>query len=495
LRDAWKDAFGSNAQVGYHSIVRHPELFRHPTIIEGLVHPLFIALLAYRLGGPVTAANTATAHQWKLPDQSKSEVQVNNFHIEGDDGDIFNDHRVTLVWEESDISTNTIGEHHIFQSGDATPRMLAMASPIKSDRHSTLLTVLYDSKNAALAYECQEQTVIRKSISLDFHVNAVSDDVIHLLHCREPDELEYEDLTLAELVTNFPNSNYYNHFHRLLFSPESLQAIVEKLLSIDIAAPKLPPQTQSDFQQRLDTYSRENIFHIPPQILSLEKDLLVSGTFSSVESFLELLSVKAQRDAHLPIGSDLFPHDAVDQSREWARKFLRDSVCHIVSRRLAAYTPALTQSPYTAHDILSTIQLHGLANIITTRCLELVSTGYTDPYHMLPSLPSFATVLGNAINGLKEVQVLAEPWIDERDFQIYRTRCLYLFWCADWLVDYLGKPIEGPFMLREVGIKEMVALRGSVVVMARLLLRNWVAWGLFVEGLPSEGFWVGGSKM
>lgn len=491
LKEAWMDAFGSNAQVGYLSILEHPEILRHPTVSDGLVHPLFIALLAYQLGGPVTAANSATAHQWKLPDQSNSGAPAVNVHLEGDNGDIFSDHRLSLVWEENEKSTNEIGKHHIFPSADARPRTLATASTTKSDNHSTLLTILYDSKNAALAYECQDPTVMRKSISLDLQLDTIDDDINRLLDQEQPDDPQISDLTLLDLLTNFPIPNYNHHFNRLLFSPTSLQTIVEKLLTITITfdAPTHLPPTQtfiSGFQQRFEAHCRENIARIPPQILAMEKDIPISGTHASPYVFISGIITNAMRDSHLPMGADLFPYDAVDESGELARKFFRDQACLVAEPRVAQHAASLTQQPLTARDILSTQQLQNIATMIAARCLELISTGFLDQHNILPSLPSFCSALGNALNGVKETQVTAESQIGDRDFQIYRVRCLYLFWCADWLVDYFGKPVEGPFMLREVSVREMAALREGLVGVARGLLRNWVAWGLFVEGLGAD---------
>jgi hypothetical protein len=142
--------------------------------------------------------------------------------------------------------------------------------------------------------------------------------------------------------------------------------------------------------------------------------------------------------------------------------------------------------------LVSTANLQKYAKMLEQRCLELIGIGFTDDAHRLPSMAALVCAVGNAIHGLKEVQVVTDPWIEESDLQVYRTRCLYLFWCADWLVCYLVKPVAGPFM----AIDEDRAIAGArnlgkeVRQIATVLLRNWVAWGLFVEGLPQGGFFV-----
>jgi hypothetical protein len=39
--------------------------------------------------------------------------------------------------------------------------------------------------------------------------------------------------------------------------------------------------------------------------------------------------------------------------------------------------------------------------------------------------------------------------------------------------------------------KQIFNARGEVTIIARMLLRKWLAWALFVEGLPEGGFWFG----
>jgi hypothetical protein len=185
------------------------------------------------------------------------------------------------------------------------------------------------------------------------------------------------------------------------------------------------------FDQRVKAYKHENHSKIPPAILSMEKDIPISGKYSSTAIFLNHVCFKARRDVHLPLGWDLFPYDTADDGREWARKHLRDSTGERVSQRLAQYSSALMKTPHTTHDLLSTMQLQSLANSIHKRCLELPRDGYIDSLSMLPSVPSLAFALGAAVNGSKEIDITEEPWVDDADSQIFRTRCSYLSLCAD----------------------------------------------------------------
>jgi hypothetical protein len=470
-------------------------ILQQHSIFHGLLHPLVITLLAYQMGGPVNAANTAFAHQWKLPDQSLSESEMGNFHMEGDNGDvlIFDDHRLTLVWEEhSGKLRGTSGNHHLFLSGQGSgAQLLKTASLNESDTVKAPSMIIYNTKSSALVYECQDLEAVRHSISLDFNIHTMTDDVLELLSSSEGTELGLEGVTLADLLLKSPVPRYSNHFHRLLFSHDSLEAIISKLSSIDIPETQpSQPATHQLFLQRLEDYKRDNHSQIPRDILILEKDIPIFGTYNSIAGFLEKLYLKARRDVHLPLGWDLIPQDPVEENREWARKTIRDLSGPFVCHRLAAHVQALTKMPYTPNDLLSTAQLQNLAVGIEKRYLELIGSGFIDEFSVLPSMPSLVAALGKALNGPKEIQECAEPRVDEQDLQMYRTRSLYLFWCADWLENYLGEAVAGPFMMVEVNNKEMVKVKGEMGLMARALLRNWAAWGCFMEVLPRGEFYI-----
>jgi hypothetical protein len=482
-----EDAHPETGQnYGGHLPAYQPRSLCEADLQAELLHPMNIALLAFRMGGPINAANTAYFHRWKLPYQAVHEAQM---HMEGDNDDIFDDHRMTLVWEGNMRSPS--GSHHLFLSGDIIPRKLETAIVDEGGIGDVPVAIIYDSRNAALVYDCQNPEAVRHSISLDFHLNTMTNDMLQILQRPKNDELRLSQLTLGDLVTSFAIPDYNSHFHSLLFSRESLGLIIDRLGSIDVREPKVfRAPARMSFDQRVKAYKHENHSKIPPAILSTEKDIPISGKYSSTAIFFNQVCFKARRDVHLPLGWDLFPNDTADDGREWARKHLRDSTGERVSQRLAQYSSALIKTPHTIHDLLSTMQLQSLANSIHKRCLELARDGYIDSLSILTSVPSLAFALGAAVNGSKEVDITEEPWVDEADCQIFRTRCWYLFLCADWLVDYLGKPTRGPFMLSTLDEKQIGNARGEVTIIARMLLRNWLAWALFVEGLPEGGFWV-----
>jgi hypothetical protein len=85
--------------------------------------------------------------------------------------------------------------------------------------------------------------------------------------------------------------------------------------------------------------------------------------------------------------------------------------------------------------------------MLEQRCLELIGVGFVDDGGHLPSIAALAAAFGEAMNGLKQIQLELEPWVEGADLQVFRTRCLYLFWCAEWLVCYLVKPTPGPYMM------------------------------------------------
>jgi hypothetical protein len=383
------------------------------------------------------------------------------------------------------------GQHHLFLSGDATPQKIIAATSTGGANASNPTTILYDTKNASLVYDCQEAAVIRHSISLDFHLHITPKDELSRLSELRADLSQAEGMELIELLTSCPEEGYEMHFQRLLCNPKSLAAMVQMLSRIDPPAP-CPCSTPSNaaFLKRVDDYKRDNVASIPPETLNFEHDIQVSGIYTTPMVFLQNLTSKACRDVHLPLGWNLFPYETTDDTREVARKYFRDMSEKSVGMRIGAYMSTLMKTPYSPQDLLSTAQLQELAEQIGHASLELITLGYVSIADVLPCIPSFVQALGRALNGPKEAQGRSESWFDESGLHLYRTRCLYLFWCVEFLVDYLGKPIEGPFMMMRMRKADIASIRGQVESLARMLLRNWVAWGLFVEGLPKGGFRV-----
>lgn len=481
---AMDDANGHGGTSLHHSL----ELFEYPSIRHGLLHPLLVALLAYSLGGPVNAANTAFAHAWRLPEASAA--GTHNFYMEGDCGDVFDDLRLTLVWEAGDGQLKGVsGEHHVFLTNDAIPRPLQTICEAGNSGRCSPITIVYAPNNAALCYDCPDPASVRNSLTLDIHLNTITDDELHLLS-DENTEVNMQEMALTKLVTRFPILNYDSHFHRLLFA-DSLNVIIGALSTLDTPIPQSAPEkVQRPLKQRLESYQRDNWDRTPHFIRSMEVDVPITGTYSSPASFLNSLHLKVCIDLHLPIGINLFPQTLLDENLESARKFVRHLPGGFILMRLTQYAPALLQIPYTPQDLVSTASLQFLANSVCHRCFEIMGAGFVDDDSYLPSFAALSSAFGNAINGPKEMQVTLEPWVDNTDFQVFRTRCLYLFWSADWLVCYLGKPKVGPFMVvdLEQARQSLETIRVEVGHTARLLLRNWVAWGMFVEGLPQGGF-------
>ncbi|KAH7070579.1 hypothetical protein BKA63DRAFT_579202 [Paraphoma chrysanthemicola] len=393
-----------------------------------LTEPLNIALLSFHMGGPIKATSTAYySHQWKLPQLPAS--LENTIHTEGDVGDVFDDHRLTLVHETREGGLSGVsGTHHLFWSGDVSPRGLKPAKVNPTPSVQSPVVIIYDSRNAALVYECQDPEATRCSISLDFHLNSPACDFLQVLENPEHDEIALSRLTLGDLLTTYAVPDYDERFRRLLFSPDSLDSIIKRLKDIEVdQAEVLRSPVRPAVEHRIDACKSENQSKIPPSIiLGMATNVRISGSHSSAAMFFDQVSLKVRRDVQLPIGWDLFTQDVGDNIREWARTQLRDNTGERVPQRLAEYLPALMRKSYTPLDLLSTQRLQSLANSVHERCLELACDGYIDSRSMVPSVASFAFALGTAKNGTKEIDGNAEPWVDEVDCQIFRTRCLHL---------------------------------------------------------------------
>lgn len=94
---SWKTTVNEPCALGGKPLHNQSDALRHRNTQAGIIHPLIIAILSFRMGGAINAVCSGYAHQWRLPGQTESAMHVQNFHMEGDVGDMFDDHRVTLV--------------------------------------------------------------------------------------------------------------------------------------------------------------------------------------------------------------------------------------------------------------------------------------------------------------------------------------------------------------------------------------------------------------
>ena len=87
-----------------------------------------------------------------------------------------------MVWETRDGKTRgPSGNHSVFLTGETQPQQLVAVSAQDQDHTYSPVTILYDSSGAALYYDCQDLDAVRKSISLDFHLNVITDNDIQLM--------------------------------------------------------------------------------------------------------------------------------------------------------------------------------------------------------------------------------------------------------------------------------------------------------------------------
>jgi hypothetical protein len=490
----WLDDHGNGLTAAWQSL-KHDNIFGNgrslPTkgpVVQGLFHPLLIALLAYQMGGPVNASLTAQAREWKYPTRSNSEGDsldvLPHFHNEHASDNILSDHRMTLVWEEIEGQIQgESGSHHVYLGQDPEASLLPKATLLESRASSVLSTILYESKDVSIMHECLEDNIIRHSISLDFHRHAIDDEVHRLV--SEPAQIGVTNTNLGKLLLGCSFPQYDERFRKLVFGGKALQAIIDKLssLGMDTSSKSPPLPNQKACKRWVDDYDIENRTAIPQDIRHLEDDVCIAGTCYTNISFMNMLILKARRDVHLPIGADLIPLSSIEDNRESARKYIRNMSSGLVKHRIEQYADVISR-PYSHQDLMTTNDMQAWASFIETIALNTVGLGFVDESSVLVALPAFVSTLGNALNGPKEIEMSPDPTITEKDTQIYRSRCLYLFWCAEWLVGYLGRPVPGPFMLDEADTK-VVQMRGQMALMAEHLLRNWVAWGLLVEKFQS----------
>jgi hypothetical protein len=297
-------------------------------LCDHLLHLLSVALLAYRMGGPLNAGTTPPhAHQWKPSGNLETAVDPQNFYMEGDNESIFADHRITLVWEETNgQARRASGDHHIFLNGNFTESAPLLTASMAHTGHTQAAgAILYDQKNAALVYESQEKDAVRHSLSLDLMLQTADDDLSDLLATTKAAPTK-----LSALLLSHPIPNYGDHFKRLLFALASLEARVEKLSSV-MTAKALPP-TKLNLLRKVNAWLNDDKVYTPASCCR-EYDTKLTSVSTSKDDFLLGLSHKAFRDLHMHIGCESCPKTPLKNSANahgWEFPTCRSTRCRNV---------------------------------------------------------------------------------------------------------------------------------------------------------------------
>ncbi|OAL52949.1 hypothetical protein IQ07DRAFT_584949 [Pyrenochaeta sp. DS3sAY3a] len=245
-----------------------------------------------------------------------------------------------------------------------------------------------------------------------------------------------------------------------------------------------PLPTSEPFSQ---TRSKPNY----PKRLNPVITVPVSGLYTNSKEFLTTLIVKAKSEACLSLGSNLQTWDI-----EAAKGFFENLLDEVYSDRLNDHAAVLTKEEYSDRDLLPTTVMCEAAEAIHKDCQILIALGCRDADSIMPCVAALALSLGKALHENKAehtAEAPAVPSTQSLDFQVFGTRCLYLFWCAEWLSGYLVGSREeneekGMIKYMESAIWNMAAVRRSTACIAGSLLRNWVAWRMFTEEATAQGW-------
>jgi hypothetical protein len=447
------------------------------------LHRLIIAMLAFHMGGAVNAANNVQYRAWKSLGTSGGGMP--DFLVEGDSSDVFDEYRLMLAWELHDKRlTKPSGWFTLMRKGVAQGQSLQNFAPAYQEGPAGPVAVIYNPREAALRYDCQSTRAIRYSVSLDLHVNTVTNEDVDLLSSADFLASKPAALTLWDLVTHFPIPNYDEAFHRLLFADGAFDQALDilALFNVPVEPTQLSGAPHDVLERQYQEWHLNNLASIP-LVLRGVPGIRISGTHASFGDFVTAVYHKAFQDIHLTLGKDMVPQSPIDAEREYARKFIRDRPDETVSQSIVEYQQYLV-TPYTSADLITTGKLCEYGRCLGEMSFRLSGMGFVDDEGLLPAIGSLAACLGDAVDGWKECWVAEDVLVKAEDLVIFRVKSLYLFWCADWLARYLSRPQQGPYMVSGPRDQEFEHDKGRPVQIATLLLRNWVAWSLVAEALP-----------
>lgn len=263
------------------------------------------------------------------------------------------------------------------------------------------------------------------------------------------------------------------------------------LINVPVGPTQSSEAQHNMLERRYQEWQRDNIVRIPPS--SEMREFQISGVYGNSDDSIRVVYNRAFQDIHLTFGMDMVPQSPADAKREHARKFIRNRPDLVIRQNILDYKQCL-MTLYTSADLMTTEQICEHDRWLKMACFKLVGTGYVDERGLVTAIGSLSAILGDVVNGWKEYWVDDDPWVTAEDLVIFRVNSIYLFWCADWLARYLTHPQEGPAIISGPQRGDCEFGKQKTVQMAKLPLRNWVAWSLFVESLPKGAFRVPAPK-
>jgi hypothetical protein len=101
---------------------------------------------------------------------------------------------------------------------------------------------------------------------------------------------------------------------------------------------------------------------------------------------------------------NLVPQSPIDEAREYVRKYLKDQLSELVSRKLVACEQFLTL-PFLSKDLTPTSEICNIGRKLEGRCLPFTAIDFVDNAFIFPAIGSLSATLSDALDRTKKTHL------------------------------------------------------------------------------------------
>jgi hypothetical protein len=470
---------GSKSWIhAYVNLANHPDFLTNKEFNSAFLHPLLIALVSYRIGGPVRIVDG----RGKDAEPISVLAQDNMLHI---DNTPFNDeYKIILTWKKGE-PLGPQGQNFVFLPGThkGVRQCMGEKHPWSSENASIFITP--DSVERMLDF--QQKVIGKRSVvevthpdkplttlfaagSLVHHRHRTESGLsrscmILAFHRAEDNPGQLIDESHLEKTAAATDILYQRLFGKSGSDEEYLKVLMGKsaemvrLLDSMSSEPDCPEQIQPEAKELGKEDIQAWIGHCTEApsvaVKKAEKNVVPLGKEFENGSFVEHVSTMMTFDKHGPLDLILYP-DAHEEIRKWARNQIREKEPALLHKQIEEDWSESIEQPEEKH-LLTPLKLKEAAEELAKIAEENIdSPAFLNPNEKISSKDAMRSIHQLLLD-------LGEAVVRCEDSTSFLSTSLFIFFAADTL------------MRLNDGKEERVKELGTA------LLQNYIATAVLVE--------------
>jgi len=451
---------GSKSWIhSYINLANHPDFLGNTAFNGAFLHPLLIALISHRIGGPIRIVDA----RGKDAEPISVLAQDNMLHI---DNTPFNDeYKIILTWEKdkpsgpkgqnfvfipgthqgarncfvgkdgnawsTENASIFITEENIQQVFDFQKKVLPEASPMVVEAHhkDKPLTTVFAAGSLVHHRYRTEEGFARSCMIMAYH--RAEDNPGQFISPTHLNAVPKDDGDLNKFLFGDHGAGTEKQFRQALTTyAKEVATVMDKLITGQDGAEVVAQEKRKFTDQELKKWKAVSTHAPTVEQLKIEENFIPLGEELSQEEFVQLLHKMMKYDKHGPLDLILYS-DSHEEIRKWARNQIRemrvDGNAWSLESRIREWVPMM-ESPAPQH-LLSLKQLNAIANQlaeIANHEIETDNKANLDPSEKISHKDAFRSVKQLLID-------LGEAIMRCECRQTFLSTSLFLFMACDTL--------------------------------------------------------------